>query len=399
MREVTVVLDDDPTGSQEATGVDVLLAPDRARLIQLLRERDAVYVLTNTRALVEADAVALLERLRDDIAAAEAELGVRALVVQRGDSTLRGHVFAEIDVFRQPGDVVVLTAAFPAGGRVTVGGAHLVRIDGEYVNAADTEFAGDPVFGYSARTMVGYVREMGDRDAVSIAAGDVASAPAGSVVVPDVASGADIELVAHGVRALIAAGQRVIVRCAAPLAAVLAGVKSRGSIRPEPIDGPVLVVAGSHTGMTTTQLEHLLAEWPALVELDTDLVMADPARAVELASTALRAALSTDRVAVLATARQRRAEHGTIEDAARVMSALTATVAAVRDLPSAVIAKGGITSAEVATTGLGATVGHVLGQVQPGISLWDLDGLPYVVVPGNMGSPGTLRELVAEFVR
>jgi uncharacterized protein YgbK (DUF1537 family) len=161
----------------------------------------------------------------------------------------------------------------------------------------------------------------------------------------------------------------------------------------------VLVVAGSHTGMTTAQLTALTAVWPVIVELDTDLVLADPDRAVADASAAVRAALADTRVVTLATARHRRAEHGSIDDAARVMAALTTTVAAVRDIPSAVIAKGGITSAEVATIGLGASTGLVAGQLQPGISLWDLGGLPYVVVPGNMGSADTLLTLVEGFVR
>ena len=60
-----------------------------------------------------------------------------------------------------------------------------------------------------------------------------------------------------------------------------------------------------------------------------------------------------------------------------------------------VVAKGGITSAEVARTGIGATSAVVLGQVLPGVSVWRLvarDGreVLYVVVPGNVGGPDTL---------
>ena len=77
------------------------------------------------------------------------------------------------------------------------------------------------------------------------------------------------------------------------------------------------------------------------------------------------------------------------------MAALTT---AVRDLlpdVGVVVSKGGITSAEVARVGIGATSAVVLGQVLPGVSVWRLrahDGreLLYVVVPGNVGSPDTL---------
>jgi uncharacterized protein YgbK (DUF1537 family) len=81
------------------------------------------------------------------------------------------------------------------------------------------------------------------------------------------------------------------------------------------------------------------------------------------------------------------------------MDALVATVTSVADLADLVIAKGGITSAEVATRGLGARTATVLGQVEPGISLWQLDtGMPYLVVPGNIGSTDTLTSLVNRLV-
>ena len=77
------------------------------------------------------------------------------------------------------------------------------------------------------------------------------------------------------------------------------------------------------------------------------------------------------------------------------MAALTTAVAALLTEVDVVVAKGGITSAEVARTGIGATSAVVLGQVLPGVSVWRLvarDGreVLYVVVPGNVGGPDTL---------
>ena len=54
-----IVLDDDPTGTQSATGVEVLLDWDAEVLTRALRRADSVYLLTNTRAMHEPDAVAL----------------------------------------------------------------------------------------------------------------------------------------------------------------------------------------------------------------------------------------------------------------------------------------------------------------------------------------------------
>lgn len=62
---------------------------------------------------------------------------------------------------------------------------------------------------------------------------------------------------------------------------------------------------------------------------------------------------------------------------------------------TAVVSKGGITSAEVARVAIGARRATVRGQVLAGVSVWDLrgrDGHPitYVVVPGNVGGSETL---------
>ncbi|MET0887040.1 MAG: nucleotide-binding domain containing protein, partial [Mycetocola sp.] len=84
----------------------------------------------------------------------------------------------------------------------------------------------------------------------------------------------------------------------------------------------------------------------------------------------------------------------------RVMLALTTAVRSLLPAVEVVVAKGGITSAEVARVGVGATSAVVLGQVLPGVSVWRItavDGreILYVVVPGNVGGPQTLVDVLA----
>lgn len=149
-----VVLDDDPTGTQCAADVPVLLDPEADVAAALDGACGPLYVLTNTRAMPRAEAVSLLAGLRDRVTRACARTGRTPEFVLRGDSTLRGHVFAESDVFGAGDGVLLFVPAFPEGGRTTVDGVHRVLIDGRTVPVADTEFAADPVFGYTARTMV-----------------------------------------------------------------------------------------------------------------------------------------------------------------------------------------------------------------------------------------------------
>jgi len=81
------------------------------------------------------------------------------------------------------------------------------------------------------------------------------------------------------------------------------------------------------------------------------------------------------------------------------MSGLTAAVRSLLPDFGIVVAKGGITSAEVARTGIGATSAFVVGQVLPGVSVWRMqahDGrdMLYIVVPGNVGGPDTLTRVL-----
>src|SRR5207253_5847562 len=67
--------------------------------------------------------------------------------------------------------------------------------------------------------------------------------------------------------------------------------------------------------------------------------------------------------------------------------------------PKFIVAKGGITSSDLATKGLSAEKALVLGPVIPGVPVWQMDamskfpGITYVVFPGNVGDEKALLEV------
>ena len=87
----------------------------------------------------------------------------------------------------------------------------------------------------------------------------------------------------------------------------------------------------------------------------------------------------------------------------RVSAALVRLVRDLTTRPRYLIAKGGITASDLATKGLGVKRAMVLGQIGPGIPVWELGaetkfpGLPYVVFPGNVGSSNALNEVILKF--
>ena len=329
-----IVLDDDPTGTQSATGVEVLLEWDASSLTAALRRADSVYLLTNTRAMHEAAAVALLERIRDQRDAAAAALGEPVHVVLRGDSTLRGHVFPETSVFAGDDDVILFVPAFPDGGRTTVDGTHFVRVGDRVIPAHESEYADDPVFPFGTAVLTDYVVEKSGRHAVHVPLSDIrsgrtelqaalAGAAPGSVVVPDAETDDDVRAIASAVRAAWEAGVRVVVRSASPLAAELAGVASTGllptPLRDEP--APTLLVCGSHTIGATRQLELVERAFGEASVVDTDRALDDPGAEGERVARAAEVAVAVQGLGIVASDRRRDRAHNTLDHGERVMTA------------------------------------------------------------------------------
>lgn len=88
-----------------------------------------------------------------------------------------------------------------------------------------------------------------------------------------------------------------------------------------------------------------------------------------------------------------------------ISDALTSVITKLNVTPSFIVAKGGITSSDVGTKGLGVKKAVVLGQPAPGIPVWQtgeeskFPGLPYVIFPGNVGEETTLRDVVKELMQ
>ncbi|WP_442907512.1 four-carbon acid sugar kinase family protein [Kineococcus sp. G2] len=437
---VLVVLDDDPTGTQSVADLPVLTAWEEDDLAWALGTgARAVYVLTNTRSL---DAREAAERNRQVVTAALAaagRTGTRVRFVSRGDSTLRGHFPLETDVIaatlaehgQRPVDGVVLVPAFPDAGRITVGGVHHLRTPGGLVPAGETEFARDATFGYRSSDLRAWVEEKTDgrtraQDVVVLDLGVVRAGPtavaaalapvAGATpVVADAVTEDDLRLLSLGLAQAEENGKELLYRVGPPFVRARTGQEVHPPLSAEevfggrpPRPGGGLVVVGSHVGLTSRQLAVLQAERPDVRSLVVEVpLVLDDARAGEhVAGLAAEAArLLADGDVVVHTSRDLRRTDDpaeSLEISRRVSAAVVEVVQRVLAAhpPRFVIAKGGITSSDVAAHGLGIRRALVRGPMLPGIvSLWEpVDGpavgTPYVVFAGNVGDDGSLAAVV-----
>jgi len=421
-----IILDDDPTGTQTVSAVGVILKPSLQAYRRFMASTEqAVYVLTNTRAMPEGEAVALLQTIKAEMQTAADEAGAEVDYLLRGDSTLRGHVFAEMDVFQTDNSVYLFVPAFPEGGRTTVDGIHYLQTAAGKVPVNQTEFAKDPVFSYKSQKMTDWVAEVGNgRKAVNIPLAEyrregfsrisqaIIHAEAGTVIVPDAETMADLEMLAKGLSVAEQHGRNVVVRSASSFAAARSGLHSRRLTKDEVIvNGPVLLVCGSHTSAASRQLEQIVRQTCEPVVLQTERILqgntVEVEAVVQEAAANVIANIHAVGFAILSSERIRQETHGDLASGAKIMHALTRVTALASSHCAGVIAKGGITSAQVATDGLSADYAKVIGQLAPGVSLWHiqrneeikgLDGIiPYAVVPGNVGSDTTLLEIAELF--
>jgi uncharacterized protein YgbK (DUF1537 family) len=431
-----VVLDDDPTGTQTVYDVPVLTTWDPEALARELEsDGHCFYVLTNSRSLVEADARKLMEGVAESFSQVLKERGGKdvAIPVTRSDSTLRGHFPLETDVLSEklgPFDATLIIPYFEAGGRYTINDVHYVAEGDQLTPAAETPFAKDAVFGYKHSNLRDWVQEktqgrvkaedvasvsletirLGGPDAVCA---QLISLAPGSMCIVNAAALRDMDVFALGLLLAESAGKRYLLRSAAQIVAARLGLEPRPLLTSDDLgtDGPGggLIVVGSYVPKTTEQLTQLLANTNIdRIELPVPALLDEARRAecIEKALGGLHDALRASRDVVLYTSR------GLVtgDDAARnlqignrVSAALVEIVQRLTVRPRYLIAKGGITSSDLATRGLGVKRAMVAGQLLPGIPVWRLGAeakfpeLIYVVFPGNVGGPNALAEAVSKF--
>ncbi|WP_115790152.1 four-carbon acid sugar kinase family protein [Arthrobacter silvisoli] len=452
---ILVVLDDDPTGTQSVAKLPVLTRWDVADFGWAFTHvvgnglEPAVYVLTNTRSLDPAEAAARNEEIVRNALAAAPAAGVRVGFVSRSDSTLRGHYPLETDVIAATvaevdgvaTDGVVIVPAFPDAGRVTIGGVHYMRGDaGTLTPVSETEFAKDATFGFANSEMAKYVEEKsGGRlaagdvivlDLNTIRAGAAAGAPAISAkaiadaiesatdstpIVADIVTENDFRLLALGLEEAEHRGKKLLYRVGPPFVRGRIGQEIRAALSGEeayegntPSTAGGLIVVGSHVGLTTRQLNVLTAEHSSarIVEIDVEKLLADESEADDYLGTVVSAVVDAlhEGDVIVHTSRLLIKS----DDAAaslRIARTVSAAVVSVvnRTLktfpPRFVIAKGGITSSDVAAHGLEIRHAIVRGPMLPGIvSLWEpvdgpAKGIPYIVFAGNVGNDDSLAQV------
>jgi len=432
-----VVLDDDPTGTQTVYDIAVLTEWSVERLhAELGNAAPAFYILTNSRSMALPAAQACNAEIGRNLQMASQACGRDFVVVSRSDSTLRGHYPGETDALaaalEADVDATLLIPFFLEGGRYTIGDVHYVAEGDQLVPAAETPFARDTAFGYQNSNLRAWVQEKtaGRTAAETVAAitlddirrgGPAAVAQKlenlthGAVCIVNAAAMRDIQVFVMGLLAAEAQGKKFLYRTAASFVQVRAGLAARPLLTQAALDLPAhgggLVVVGSYVPKTTSQVHELLALPDLLcIEVNVEKLLADDEQAAEIqaAVQAANAGLQQDQDVVIYTSRDLVAGYDaerSLTIGRRVSDSLVEIVRAISTRPRYLLAKGGITSSDVATKGLDVRRALVLGQILPGVPVWRTGdesrhpGLAYIVFPGNVGDSSALVQVVTALGR
>ena len=426
-----IVLDDDPTGTQTVHDVPVLTEWSIESLIdELARRPAAVFILTNSRSLPLREAQALNREIGCNLIEAANTTGRDFVVVSRSDSTLRGHYPGEVDALATAlglaYDATLIIPFFLEGGRYTVGNVHYVAEGNMLVPAAETPFAQDEAFGYRHSNLRDWVEEKtGGRiladSVVSITireireggpdrvAAHLSTLAGGQVCVVNAISMRDMEVFICGLLSAEAQGKTFLYRTAASFVQVRAGIEPAPLLGPDDLDlkatGGGLFVVGSYVPKTTSQVDALLQETGIrAVEANVEAFLDAGRRTdeIERLIQAVDGALHSEIDTVLYTSRKLATGGDADQSLAigrRVSECLVTVVRNLTVRPRYVVAKGGITSSDIATKALDIRRGEVMGQILPGVPVWRTGqesrypGLAYIVFPGNVGGNDALVKI------
>nr|WP_320147766.1 four-carbon acid sugar kinase family protein [uncultured Anaeromusa sp.] len=435
-----IVLDDDPTGVQTVHDLSVYTDWSYDSVRQgFLEEAKMFYILTNSRGFTEAETIKAHQEIARTVSQVARELEQPFLLVNRSDSTLRGHYPLETQILKEQwenesGQVVdgeILCPYFKEGGRFTIGNVHYVRYGEQLVPAGETEFAKDKTFGYSASDLTAYVEEKTggayrSENVTTISLEELRSLQVEAItakllrisgfgkVVVNAVDACDVKVFCLALYQALGRGKSFLFRTAAGLVKELGAVSDRSLLtREDMLERPLttggIVVVGSHTLKTTQQLERL-KELPGIcsLEFNSDLVLEEDRFDEEIEAVLQReeALLQSGKTVVVYTKRKLLSMEGESKEAAlrrsvKISDAVQSLVGKLRVTPAFVVAKGGITSSDIGTKALQVKRARVLGQVRPGIPVWQtgeeskFPRIPYVIFPGNVGEADTLKEVVS----
>ncbi|MFJ7364861.1 four-carbon acid sugar kinase family protein [Peribacillus frigoritolerans] len=433
-----IVLDDDPTGVQTVHDIFVITDWGKDWIKKgLSDERSVLYILTNTRSYNAEKTENINREIVQNIVDVTKEMGINYSIISRSDSTLRGHYPLEINVLQdellKTADVQIsghlIVPAFFEAQRYTIDNIHYLGIDGQLVPVNETEFANDSVFGFNTANLPKWIEEktngsVASESALIISLEDIhdggidkvyeilLSANNNTPIIVNAKSYYDLDIVSLAVLKAIDSGKQFLFRTAASIVKSIAGIQDRPYLSANEIvsndenqNNGGFIIVGSHTNKTTEQIKELMNKYPIeQIEMNVVKVLNKETRTEELTRVChlVDHNISSNRDTLVYTSRDlisAKDKEENLKISQTVSSSLVKVIRSLKVKPKFIMAKGGITSSDVATDGLEIKYAKVLGQAIAGVPVWltgneaKFKNTPYIVFPGNVGDKDSIAQI------
>ncbi len=434
INKACIVIDDDPTGNQTVYDVPLLTSWSMSVFVKEFIEGTPVFfILTNSRSLCPETTATIYKTIAENILKA-AKVTKRAFtIVSRSDSTLRGHFPLEPQTLKQhlklDNAITVFIPVMFEGHRVTVNDTHYINEGDVLTPVNETPFAQDHSFPYSTANLKAYMEEKSKgtiiadevfsfaleqirtRD-VAVLAEIILEIPAQSYCIFNSLNYQDLDKVCQALLRAEQLGKQIVYRTSSSFVPSYIGLKPKPLLDPKRVIGQNknggLTIVGSYVKKSSQQLVKALGLFSsdATIVVDASKVLSKDYEAyIESLTTRIDANLQKGQHCIVYTSRKLitgGSPNETIAIASKISTALVDIVKHIKVKPSYIIAKGGITSHDIAEKGLNMQRSEVVGQIQPGIPLWKMcretrfPKLPYIVFPGNVGDEDTLKTILTK---
>lgn len=431
--KVCIIIDDDPTGNQTVYDIPLLTTWDLDVFIsEFINSTPVFFVLTNSRSLSTSETSKIYQEIAKNVAKASKLTQQDFTLVSRSDSTLRGHFPLEPNTLKQHANldesITVFIPVMFEGGRVTVNDIHYVSDSETLTPVSETPFAQDHSFGYSKSDLKEYIEEKtnGEIEAsciysfsienirlanTEVLASQILEIPSNAYCIFNSLNYQDLDKVTNALLLAEKSGKKIIYRTSSSFVPSYIGLPPKGLLNLSDLiqhnsKNGGLTIVGSYVKKSSEQLQNALSlfDEDSIVEVDASKIIEDDSNSYknslveQIDKKILKGKdviVFTSRILITGAD-----TNSTIKIANKISKALVYLVNTLSITPRYLIAKGGITSHDIATKGLGMKRSKVLGQLLPGIPVWEMGEetrfprLPYVVFPGNVGDVNSLNTII-----
>ncbi|TGV02593.1 four-carbon acid sugar kinase family protein [Flavivirga rizhaonensis] len=428
LNRTCIVIDDDPTGNQTVYDIPLLTSWDLETLIdEFKKETPVFFLLTNSRSLSQKKSSEVYQEISRNILEASKLINRAFTIISRSDSTLRGH-FSEIDVIKNTLNfndaITVFIPVMFEGNRVTVNDVHYISDGDDLLPVNETPFSQDHTFAYSKANLKEWIEE---KTSGKISASDVFSLPiktvrskntawlseqikalkSGTFCISNALNYYDLDKITQALLLAEKSNKRIVYRTSSSFVPSYIGLEPKPLLTSEKIinsDGQTggLTIVGSYVSKSSEQLNYTLNYYNEndIIEVNVETILKEDAD-LYLASiiTKIDESIARGNDVIVYTSRKLitgKNADSNIDIASKVSDALVALVKGIGVYPKYILAKGGITSHDLALKGLGMKRSKVLGQIEPGVPVWEMGKetkfpkLLYIVFPGNVGNKKSL---------